>query len=285
MYNYNKDNFNKVIRMYSSQETKVFIDSAYFLFFCFYGLKPYEYRDQNGELPEDVFENKRFVRIFERKFIANYYRISKQFKIHFEHIIFVRDCARSKIWRNEKYNEYKQTRSKKCSIKNINDKTGEVIEKKFNIGNLFRYIYNDFIFDKTKLKVKINIFKFDNLEADDIIAISVKQLEQIEKKSIIIAEDHDLIQLCSDYTTVYNLMFEDMGLKYQNKRLIDKIIFGDKSDNITGISTKNSTNIIEALINIDLDTFCRNIQLIKFNYIPTKLTIDVIDTIKNLYSF
>ena len=139
--------------------------------------------------------------------------------------------------------------------------------------------------NKTKLKEKIDIFKFDNLEADDIIAISVKQLEQIEKKSIIIAEDHDLIQLCSDYIEVYNLTFENMGLKYQNRRLIDKIIFGDKSDNITGISPKNSTNIIEDLINIDLDIFCRNIQLIKFNYIPTKLTIKVIDKIRSLYSF
>ena len=238
-YENEKDNFTKVIKMYSTtSNTKIFIDSAYFLFFCFYGLKPSEYEEKYGELPEDVIKDQRFVRIFERKFIANYYRISKQFKIHFEHIIFVRDCPRSKIWRNEKYNEYKQTRSKKCSIKDINNNTGEVVEKKFNIGNLFRYIYNDFMSNKTKLKEKINIFKFDNLEADDIIAISVKQLEQIEKKSIIIAEDHDLIQLCSDYIEVYNLTFENMGLKYQNRRLIDKIIFGDKSDNITGITSK-----------------------------------------------
>ena len=96
-------------------------------------------------------------------------------------------------------------------------------------------------------------------------------------------EDHDLIQLCSDYIEVYNLNFENMGLKYQNRRLIDKIIFGDKSDNITGIQNNKSSNIIQNLINIDLNTFCRNIQLIKFNYIPTKLTIDVIDTIKKLY--
>ena len=173
--------FQKVIKMYSTSETKVFIDSAYFLFFCFYGLKPNEYNDEHGELPEDVYENKRFVRLFERKFKANLYRVSKKLKIHFKHIIFVRDCPRSKIWRNEKYNEYKQTRTKKCTIKNTNNSTGELVEKKFNIGNLFKYIYNDFMSNKIKLNESISIFKFNSLEADDIIAISVKQLEQLQK--------------------------------------------------------------------------------------------------------
>ena len=75
-----------------------------------------------------------------------------------------------------------------------------------------------------------------------------------------------------------------MGMKYQHKKLINKIIFGDRSDNITGITSKNnSSNIIEDLMNIDINTFCRNIQLIKFEYIPTKLTIDVIDTIKDIW--
>ena len=281
-YENEKDNFTKVIKMYSTtSNTKIFIDSAYFLFFCFYGLKPSEYEEKYGELPEDVIKDQRFVRLFEKKFIANLYRVSKYFDITFDHIIFVRDCPRSKIWRNENYEEYKQTRSKNCSIKNTNKATGQTTEKKFNIGNLFKYIYNDFMLDK---KEKFMIFKFDKLEADDTIAIAVKQLEKNQIKSIIIAEDHDLIQLCSDYTEVYNLMFENMGMKYQHKKLINKIIFGDKSDNITGITSKNnSSNIIEDLINIDLNTFCRNIQLIKFEYIPTKLTIDVIDTIKDIW--
>ena len=142
-YENEKDNFTKVIKMYSTtSNTKIFIDSAYFLFLLLW-IKASEYEEKYGELPEDVIKDQRFVRLFEKKFIANLYRVSKYFNITFDHIIFVRDCPRSKIWRNENYEEYKQTRSKNCSIKNTNKETGQTTEKKFNIGNLFKYIYND----------------------------------------------------------------------------------------------------------------------------------------------
>lgn len=279
--NYNNININtkcdyqKVIKMYSNSQIKIFIDGAYFMFNCFNELKNHQFYDD--ELPTDVFENKKFVRLFERKFIANLYRISKKFNVHFNNFIFTRDCPRNQIWRNEKYIKYKQNRPKLCTVQDIDKSTGLIKNKKYNIGNLFKHIYNDFM--KNRLKENIQIMKFDKLEADDIIAISVKELEKNNKYSIIITEDSDFIQLCSDYVEIYNLKFENLGIKYQNRTLLDKIIFGDKSDNIVGIQNTNNNNLMNNLLNIDLDTFCRNISLINFNYIPTKLSKNVIDCI------
>lgn len=269
--------YQKVIKMYSNSQTKIFIDGAYFMFNCFTELKNNQF--SNEELSIDVFENKKFVRLFERKFIANLYRISKKFNVHFQHFIFTRDCPRSQIWRNDKYTEYKQNRPKSCTIQNTNKSTGLTETKRYNIGNLFKHIYNDFM--KKRLKENIQIMKFDKLEADDIIAISVKELEKNNKYSIIITEDSDFIQLCSDYVEIYNLKFENLGIKYQNRTLLDKILFGDKSDNISGIQNRylSSDNLMNSLLNIDLDTFCRNISLINFNYIPTKLSKNVIDCV------
>ena len=50
-------------------------------------------------------------------------------------------------------------------------------------------------------KEKFMIFKFDKLKLM-IQLHCIKQLEKNQIKSIIIAEDHDLTQLCSDYTQI-----------------------------------------------------------------------------------
>lgn len=256
--------------MYFDRDTKLFIDGGYYMFFCFNELiKNKKYK--NKDLPHDIFEHKEFVLAFKKKFTNNLYKLSKKFNIHFKNFIFARDCIRSNIWRNSEYNEYKKNRPIKININNIDNKTGVNIQKKYCISNLFKYIYNDFL--KVNIKEKINIIKVNELEADDIIAICINRQENNKKKSIIICEDSDLFQLSSKYTKLFNLKLNEIG--YNN--YLNKILFGDKTDNIDGIDIKYfNDDIIQNLLNINIDILCRNKKLIDFNCIPTEYKLKVI---------
>lgn len=269
-------------------ETKIFIDGSYFMFNCFTELindEKFKYVD----LPENIFLNKKFVRVFEKKFVSNMYRISKNFNIHFSQFIFVRDCSRVNIWRNQIYEEYKKNRPIKYIDENkknnntnkekTNNNTTDIVKynKSYNISNLFKYIYHDFMVNKCQIKLKT--LKFNKLEADDIIAICAREYEKININSIIITGDSDFIQLCSNCIKVYDLAFNNFNDLYKNRKIIDKIICGDKSDNIIGINEKyNKQNIIENLLNIDVGVLWKNIQLIDFNNIPINLMMKVVDS-------
>ena len=260
--------------------TKILIDSAYFMFNCFTELKKSE-QFKNIKLPNDVFENKKFVRLFEKKIENNFYRLSTNFNVHFRNFVFIRDCSRSDIWRNKLFDKYKKHRPKDCTIKSVNQQTGNYENQRYNISNLFRHIYNHYIIyendnrNKSKMDIHIRknitiIQKSDKLEADDVISHIAYMRDSIEKNSIIISEDTDFLQSCSEYTELYNLKFENLKIKYSSRNVMfEKIIYGDKSDNISGIEKMNqSSNIIECLENISLTKLCKNIQLIDFHYVP-----------------
>ena len=80
--------------------------------------------------------------------------IKKKLKIHKKEckVIAARDCPRKEIWRNELFPQYKETRYK---------------DDAFMGGEFFKLVYaNDFL---KKAGVE-HIFKYNKLEADDIVA-------------------------------------------------------------------------------------------------------------------
>ena len=56
------------------ESTKVFVDSGYFMFNTLKEVRNTDYY-RNSTLPDDLFEDKKFVRLFEKKFKGNLYRI------------------------------------------------------------------------------------------------------------------------------------------------------------------------------------------------------------------
>lgn len=285
-----KSNYSRAGVMNNCNVKIVFIDSGYMMFNTLNNVRQNFFR--NEELPENLMESKKFVREFKRQFKGNLYRISKHFKIHFNNIVFVRDCARSKIWRNSIYVEYKKNRPKTLEIeetkktslnkqcKTVLDettKTTTTVKKQINISDLFIHIYNEFI---PNLKEKIKVLKFNELEADDVIAILSKKLEHNKIHCAIISEDKDFQQLHSDYIHIYNLMLNEN--QYRNVSLLNKLMDGDRSDNINALFYRNMNSVSDFLLKVDENDLFKNLRLMNFEYIPTKYKIYVIEEFKKI---
>ena len=103
-----------------------------------------------------------FVEKFTKLFLEQITNIKKT-KIHKEEcrVIAPRDCPRKEIWRNELFPQYKESRYK---------------DDAFMGGEFFKLVYaNDFL-EKAGVEY---IFKYNKLEADDIVAITKIILEKI----------------------------------------------------------------------------------------------------------
>jgi len=134
------------------------------------------------------------------------------------------------------------------------------------------------------------ILKHPHLEADDCIAISVKQvLEKYPKINItIITSDKDYLQLVEPRVQIFNLSYKNI---VENKskigdaqtELFCKIVMGDSSDNITSVLKKCGPKTAlkcyqdkeyfnkRMLEENAYDKFNLNQSIIDFNYIPKEL--------------
>ncbi len=224
--------------------TYIFIDGSYFCFYRYYSLMTW-WRNAYPEKPLDnPIENEEFVNKFKSTFISSVEQISKKLKIITRYnkvmpTIYVgKDCPRLEIWRHQIYPEYKATRDK---------------DDGFLGGPFFKMAYEEELFIKGGAT---KVLKHPKLEADDCIAISVKQLLEKEPtcKIYIIASDKDYLQLASEQVQIYTLAY---------KNLTDnKSSHGDKEKDL--FESKMADPIVKA-------NYERNRQLIDFNYIPTEL--------------
>jgi 5'-3' exonuclease len=116
----------------------------------------------NVEKVENPIENETFVEKFKKTFVDTIVKINKNIKNENDNpfIIVGKDCKRENIWRNEFFPQYKANRA-----------NGQ--EDGFMGGPFFKMAYQDNLFEKGGAKA---ILKHPKLEADDCIAISVKNL-------------------------------------------------------------------------------------------------------------
>lgn len=253
----------------------ILIDNSYYIFNRYFAtVRWFKQRQEDFEINhEDIIQNKEFIIAFIKHFEADIKKLTKKFKTIKENIIFCIDCPRSTIWRNNIYDKYKQSRIKKDN-------------------------FNSDIFDLFENYLNTNKFKnckYDNLEADDIVYLLQKQLNNIKEiKIFIITNDGDYLQMYSNNVKIFNMQLKDLSLKINynpSTELLLKIIIGDKSDNIpkiqAGMRKDNALKI--ALMNEDdrhkylishniLDTYNLNKQLIDLNEIPESI-------VKNFYEY
>lgn len=219
------------------------IDTSYFIFYRYFATFNW-YSKQLKDIDVDgLLSQKEFIDKYEKMFEKHFLDICKSCNINpYEeynpkpkNIVFVKDCCRDSIWRNQYYDLYKATRDDK--------------QKQFNKG-IFNYTYKS-VLPKIQEKYGVQIIEENYLEADDIIAILTNYLLEVVNDMInitIITNDNDYIQLLNNDNLNENRHLIIKNL--QNKNIADRIgcspknyieikkILGDKSDNIPSITSK-----------------------------------------------
>ena len=223
------------------QDTKpkdfLFIDGSYFCFHRYYSILRW-WKNAHPLEPEvllNPFENDVFREKFIKTFMETVSDLPKKLGLSDPTIIVGRDCKRENIWRNEIHDKYKATR-----------KNGP--EDGFMGGPFFKMVHDDGLFVKSGAH---NVLTHDKLEADDCIAISVKQLlkkynDADTDKSIrifVVTSDKDYLQLHQPNVKIFDLAYQDIALSKSSfgdaaANLFCKIVMGDPSDNISSIFAK-----------------------------------------------
>jgi 5'-3' exonuclease len=206
----------------------IFIDGSYYCFYRYHALITWWKFAYPELVLSDPLLNPEFVEKFKKLFVENVSALTKKLGLPKDTTIIVgRDCKRADIWRHEFAQNYKGTRpsSNGCPF--------------------FNMVYNDNLFLKGGAKL---IMMHSKLEADDVIAISVKRLlaENSARKIIIITSDKDYIQLLqpSGSVSLFNASLKNIGLAKDGipidgrKELFIKTVMGDKSDNIPSAIAK-----------------------------------------------
>ena len=140
--------------------TTIYVDASYFIFYRFYAIMQWWNIARKDEPLEEPIDNPEFVEKFRSTFIEKVQEIPKKCGINVKkekvNIIVARDCPRCDIWRMALFPEYKQTRD-------YSDFKGK---------QFFKMAYSEKLFESAGVKT---ILRHPKLEADDCIAISIKQ--------------------------------------------------------------------------------------------------------------
>ena len=219
----------------------IFVDGSYYCFYRYYAtLTWWKHAYPEIELG-DPFLQEEFVAKYKKLFIDGISSLPKKLGAPKNaRIIIGKDCKRENIWRHQHaIVPYKGTRPS-----GDEPRQGQPI---FYGGKFFNMAYEDELFVKGGAKW---VIKHNRLEADDVIAISVKTLLKSASaaaaltKIYIVTSDKDYLQLLEPRVSIYNLAMKNLGENKDGtpvdgrKELFIKTVMGDKSDNIAPAITK-----------------------------------------------
>lgn len=253
----------------------VFIDTSYYIFYRYFAtfnwFKKYSQKDIESE---SIIENETFMEKFDKLFERDLVGIIKKNKVKWTNVYIVKDCVRETIWRNDYYKSYKGTRDDRL--------------KSFN-KDIFKHAYHELL-PRLEMTYKFHMVSHDRLEADDIIALMKNEIRRQDENCVIyiITNDNDYIQLLDDKTIIRNLQDKEIKERISldpKSYLEQKIIVGDKSDNIPCIMRKIGPKTAEKLMK-DFDGLqelfeknpdCKiqydlNTKLINFDNIPLEFS-------------
>ena len=138
--------------------------------------------------------------------------------------------------RRKIYPEYKNKRKTKIRLNRVNEYESLDDERHSMFMQLSRCV-------EYLETLPVSIISIDNVEADDVIAYTTKQL-LTDSKIIIMSTDKDFLQLVDDRISVWSPtkkklykpenVLEEYGIPSHNL-LMYRIFDGDKSDNINGV--------------------------------------------------
>lgn len=277
----------------SSKKRHLFVDGGSFTFdTIFKTLCEYNSR-KDKSLPSDVeslidpCKDPIFNTMLEKNYVNRIKLLTKNHHVQYDNIVIACDRPRETCWRTNIYPEYKTHRGNSTKHKGCS----------YDMSNIFRNIYSN-ILPKIQSNFGINIIQIDHAEADDIISVLVRNLKP-DNQAIIITSDNDYLQLLDrPETYIYRANGESGNIKLNGKspseKLYEKIILGDKSDNIDPFHPDK--NFTKFLLSCEIDDinniiyrdellkekFEKNRRLIDFNCIPNNIKDNIIKSYKSL---
>ena len=276
----------------------ILVDSSYTSFYRFFATLRWfsfankeEYKEHKGDASYDWSKNEIFIEKYKKMYLESIIKLVGRRVYKKSKVLFCLDSPKETVWRNEIIDDYKGER--------------QDLSKKNNFKPTFKITYEELIpYVINQNKDKIYSLKVPEIEADDVIALTVKYLRKknFEGNIYLVSGDEDFLQLGYD-----NLYFANYKKKKVFKiteeeaeeKLLQKIICGDSSDNIKCIfpkdkkllSNKGRKEIKESHYSLKeylmtnpeaLKLFNRNKRLIDFNYIPKKYHKKVFKYIKKI---
>ena len=274
--------------------TILLIDTSYCCFYRWTALQNWIKLNMKDKVFDDDYmysEDEIFMEKYDKRFWEGFIPIMKSFNIEKKNILFAIDCPRDSIWRVKHYPDYKKTRSLSSDIKQKDCK------------NIFMHTINELL-PKFKKDHNINYIRSDGAEADDIVATAVKYIREKDEncKIIIIANDHDYLQLIDENLEIYALastvkkmkLINDKSIGTGKENLLFKILKGDSSDNIkspfkkcgdkTALKYVHSEEELEKAFKKNPgseEKFNLNKLIIDFNEIPDYITKDITNQLEN----
>jgi 5'-3' exonuclease len=176
----------------------------------------------------NILQDEEFMTKFSKLFREQTEKLAKKYHVPLSNVVFVKDCARDRIWRYEHFSVYKKTRDDKL--------------RTFN-GEIFKHVYTKLL-PTMEVEMGVQSCEMDTAEADDIIAIFTHKLHSSCPSTAIniITNDNDYVQLASfDNVRLFNLKGVDLVSRANYPPEIQlhmKILLGDKSDNIPPVFQK-----------------------------------------------
>jgi 5'-3' exonuclease len=240
--------------------------------------QPDEYKEHKTNKKYDWSQNKTFIEKYEKMYLESIEKLVKKKIMKNSNIIFCMDSSRNTLWRTEIDSKYKGDRAD--------------LSLKTDFKPTFNYTYDEIIPKILEKNDNINALKVDKCEADDIIAvITMEEKKKNPNRDIIIVSgDNDFLQLGRSNVRFINYKIKKF-VEYTEEEakllLHEKILLGDKSDNIESILPNDKKVLTaskkkELLTNISkfneyvkdnkklLDAYTYNKKMIDFNYIPKK---------------
>ena len=213
------------------------------------------------------------MKTFRKVFVSKIREIIKKLKLVKPIIIVGLDCPRKDIWRNTHFDAYKAHRD---------------INGTFKGGPVFKLVHEEELFKKAGADMSL---RHPHLEADDCLALTVRNIRNVTPDSLItiITSDMDYLQLADEKTKLFNLKYKDLTMskncfKDKKKDLFCKIVMGDKSDGIQSIFKKcgiktaakcyDDLEFFKSKIEKEPESkekFEKNTLLVDFRKIPQKL--------------
>ena len=276
----------------------ILVDASYTSFYRFFATlrwfslnQPDFYKEKKNDVKYDWSENNIFIEKYEKMYLESIIKLVGKKEFNNSKVIFCLDSPKDNLWRSKLQEDYKGDRAD-LSLKN-------------NFKPTFKFTYDKLIPKLIKnYSDKIFSIRIEKLEADDIIAVICKNLEEKHNKLkiVLVSGDQDFLQLGRDnlffinYKTKKSIVLNKEEAK---EKLKEKILNGDCSDNICSIFPKDKKlmplKLKKELMsddiklnkyledNVDIKKkYELNQKLIDFNFIPKNLVKLALDKFNSL---
>ena len=267
-------------------ENVILVDTSYTSFYRFFATLRWfsfsnkeEYKEHKGDPTYDWSKNEIFIEKYKKLYLESIIKLLGKKVYKNSKVIFCMDTPKEQVWRTQIKDDYKGER--------------EDLSKKNDFKPTFKLTYNELIPNLIKDNPdKIYSIRIPELEADDVIALTVKYIRKknLDYTVYLISGDEDFKQLGYDNLFFINYKKKELIKLTEEeaaKSLLNKIICGDTSDNIKCIFPKDKKVVsnkqrklvkeseveLEKFLKINKEAntnFKMNKKMIDFNFIPKK---------------